>query len=66
MLCMSYRHTELLELLVNTSNTHMIMVFQKGDTTHTATEHLSLEQFSTNNFIGNLYFNVFLSLIFKT
>jgi len=65
-LCVSYRLSEILKLLINTSNTHIIMIFQEGYTTYTATEHLSLQQFSTNNFIGNLHFNVFLSLIFKT
>jgi len=58
-LCMSYRHPELLELLINTFYTHIIMVFQEGDKTYTVIEHLSLKQFSTNNFIGNLYFNIF-------
>jgi len=51
-LCMSYHHPEPLELLINTSYTHIIIVFQEGDTTYTATEYLSLAQFNTNNFIG--------------
>jgi hypothetical protein len=66
LLCMSYHLPELLELLTNTSYTYIITVFQESDMTYTAIEHLSLAQFSTNNFIGILYFNTFLSLIFKT
>jgi hypothetical protein len=64
-LCVSYHHPELLELLINTSYKHVIIVFQEGDMIYTATEHLSLTQFSANYFTSFLYFKIILSLNFK-
>ena len=36
-----------------------------GDTIHTALEQPALTQFRTNNFISNLYLNIYFKPVFK-
>jgi hypothetical protein len=53
---------EFFQIYITKNNKPQFTNTKYYDTIHTALEHPSLTQFSTNNFISILYFNIFLYL----